>query len=88
LAKTVTKNASLAYRFAAENAANQLTDITYTLEPGINLVGNPLMTHLDFNKLYLNNMAYIENKVKFWNGETFTTYITNPRFRKRYIQLG
>ena len=77
LAKTVTKNASLAYRFAAENAANQLTDITYTLEPGINLVGNPLMTHLDFNKLYLNNMAYIENKVKFWNGETFTTYITN-----------
>ncbi|MBN2787359.1 MAG: T9SS type A sorting domain-containing protein, partial [Paludibacteraceae bacterium] len=77
MAKTVTKNPTLAYRFAAENAANELTDITYTLEPGINLIGNPLMTHLDFNKLYLHNMAYIENKVKFWNGETFTTYITN-----------
>ena len=74
---TVSKDPILAYRFAAENASNQLVDISYPLNPGINLIGNPLMTHLDFNELYNNidNMGVISNKVKFWNGTTFTTYV-------------
>jgi len=70
-----TKNPSLAYRFAMENSSNVLVNTTYTLKPGINLIGNPLMTHLDFNKLYADNAGVINNKVKFWNGTTFTTYM-------------
>ena len=73
---TVNKDPKFAYRFAAENGSNKLVDVSYTLKAGLNLVGNPLMTHLNFNALYADNSGVIHNKVKFWNGTTFTTYIT------------
>jgi hypothetical protein len=72
---TVTKDANYAYRFAAENASNLISDVSYSLKQGLNLIGNPLMTHLDFNKLYAHNSSVISNNVKFWNGTTFTSYI-------------
>ncbi len=71
---TVTKDENLAYRFAAENASNQLVDVNTPLTPGINLVGNPLMTHLDFDLLYAHN-SDISDQIKYWNGTTFVTYM-------------
>lgn len=72
---SLAKDSSIAYRFAMENSANKLVDIQVPIKAGLNLIGNPLMTHLDFNKLYLSNSGKISNNVKFWNGTTFVTYM-------------
>lgn len=72
---TVTKDSYLAYRFAMEDENNVLQDVKVPIQPGLNFVGNPMMCHLDFNALYATNSSIIANKVKFWNGSTFTTYM-------------
>ncbi len=76
IAKTLPRDASVAYRFAMENAEGVLEDVRVNIKPGLNLIGNPLMTHLDFDALYLSNEDKISNKVKFWNGTTFVTYMS------------
>jgi len=70
------RDPSKAYRFAMENANGVLQDIKVPIKVGLNLVGNPLMTHLDFNALHASNSNVISNKVKFWNGTTFTTFMS------------
>jgi hypothetical protein len=70
------RDTAIAYRFAMENNNNQLVDKKVRIKPGLNLIGNPLMTHLDFNEFYTTNSSKISNKVKFWNGTTFTTYMS------------
>jgi len=75
LATTVARYDS-AYRFMMENSSNQLTNQTITLQKGLNLIGNPLMTHLNFDNLYNHNSSVIRNVVKFWNGSTFVSYMT------------
>lgn len=72
---SATKDSSLAYRFANEDASGVLQDSYITLLPGINLVGNPLMSHLDFSELYDDNDEVISNTVKLWNGLTFVSYM-------------
>ena len=69
------RDSFLAYRFAMEDTANVLQDIKVPVQIGLNFVGNPMMCHLDFNALYASNVGVISNKVKFWNGSTFTTYM-------------
>lgn len=76
LNQTMAKDTSIAYRFAMEDASNQLQNVSVPIKAGLNLVGNPMMSHLDFEKLYLSNSGIINNKVKFWNGTTFVTYMT------------
>ena len=73
--QSVTRDTTYAYRFAMEDENNVLQDVNVPIEPGLNLVGNPMMSHLDFTKLYASNSSVISNKVKFWNGTTFTTYM-------------
>ncbi len=75
IAETLPKDSAYAYRFAMENAENVLEDVRVPIKEGLNLIGNPLMTHLDFNLLYASNEDKIENKLRFWNGTTFTTYM-------------
>ncbi len=75
LAKTLPRDSSVAYRFAMENEVGVLEDVHVDICPGLNLIGNPLMTHLDYDALYSSNTAKISNKVKFWNGTTFVTYM-------------
>ena len=70
------RDSNIAYRFSMENAGNVLQDIHVSIKPGLNLVGNPLMTHLDFNALRASNTTVISNKVKFWNGTTFNTFMS------------
>ncbi len=70
------RDSTIAYRFAMEDTLNVLQDFKVYIEPGLNLIGNPLMTHLDFTALYADNTGVISNKVKFWNGTTFTTYMS------------
>nr|MDA3847425.1 hypothetical protein [Vallitaleaceae bacterium] len=67
---------TLAYRFAMENSNDQLVDTKIGIKTGLNLIGNPMMCHLDFNALYADNSGIISNKVKFWNGSTFTTFMS------------
>ncbi len=66
---------SLAYRFAMEDSTGTLVDPKFPIKTGLNLIGNPMMCHLDFNALYSSNSGVIANKVKFWNGTTFTTFM-------------
>ncbi|MDR3705972.1 MAG: Ig-like domain-containing protein [Paludibacteraceae bacterium] len=75
IATTVARYDS-AYRFMMENSSNQLTNQTITLQKGLNLIGNPLMTHLNFDNLHNHNSSVIRNVVKFWNGSTFVSYMT------------
>lgn len=76
---TLPRDSIIAYRFAMENASNKLVNVRVPIKPGLNLIGNPLMTHLDFTALYNSNIGKISNKVKFWNGTTFTTYMTGTQ---------
>ncbi len=76
LAKTMDKDSTKAFRFAMENDSNTLTSYTIHVEAGLNLIGNPLMSHLDFAELYEDNSSLISNYVQFWNGETFGTITT------------
>lgn len=78
LTQYMPKDSTIAFRFAMENSSNQLENIYVPIKQGLNLIGNPLMTHLDFKKLYAANSGKISNKVKFWNGTTFTTYMVGP----------
>lgn len=75
MAQSLPKDSLIAYRFAMENTSNVLEDVRVPIKTGLNLVGNPLMTHLDFNLLYASNEDKISNNVKFWNGTSFTTYM-------------
>lgn len=79
LNQTMPKDTSVAYRFAMEDNNNKLQNISVAIKPGLNLVGNPMMSHLDFTKLYTSNSGIISNKVKFWNGTTFVTYMTGSQ---------
>ncbi|MDR3704897.1 MAG: DUF1573 domain-containing protein [Paludibacteraceae bacterium] len=68
-----TRYDSIAYRFAMENNSNVLSNLTIPLNKGLNLIGNPLMTHLDVAKLLTHNSS-ISSTFRFWNGSTFVTY--------------
>lgn len=71
LAQTMAKDDTKAYRFAMENAANKLSSISIPVKKGLNLIGNPLMSHLDFVSLYKSNQSLIKDYVQFWNGSGF-----------------
>ncbi len=77
LAQTMDKDSAKAYRFAMENESNELDSIIIPVTAGLNLIGNPLMSQLDFNSLYTNNYPLISDYIQFWNGETFGTITTS-----------
>lgn len=79
MAQTMPKDSSVAYRFAMENASNALEDVRVPIKKGLNLVGNPLMTHLDFDLLYASNQDKISNALKFWNGTSFISYLSGDQ---------
>lgn len=73
--KTVTVSRdNTAYRFAMEDATGQLQNSSVSLVKGMNLVGNPMLCHLDLESIYSNNSAKIDSKFKLWNGSSFITY--------------
>lgn len=78
MAQTMTKVDNVAYRFAMENGSNKLTDIIIPVKAGLNLIGNPLMSYLDFVELQkdANNVSLISPFVQFWNGNTFESITT------------
>lgn len=71
LAQTMLKDKTKAYRFAMEDASNALTSINIPVKAGLNLIGNPLMSNLDFISLYTHNNTLISDYVQFWNGLSF-----------------
>lgn len=73
LAKSMDKDSANAYRFAMENESGKLDSIIIPVKPGLNLIGNPLMSNLDFNLLYNDNDELIHPYVKLWDGQTFQT---------------
>lgn len=79
MAQSMDKDSSIAFRFAMENASSQLEDVAVPIKQGLNLVGNPLMTHLDFDLLYQSNLDKISDALKFWNGTTFVSYMSGAQ---------
>lgn len=79
MAQIMAKNNAKAYRFAMENNFDQLTSITIPVKKGLNLIGNPLMSYLDFKILQedVDNMSIIAPNVKFWNGNSFGSITTS-----------
>ncbi len=77
-AVTISKNENYANRFIFENAdSTYASTISVPVESGYNLVGNPIMTHLDFTTLQASNSGVIENEIKFWNGNKWVSAITD-----------
>ncbi|MDR1679771.1 MAG: Ig-like domain-containing protein [Prevotellaceae bacterium] len=67
----------LAYHFAAENGAGELVDVTVPLTPeAYNLVGNPLMTHLNITHIVEDHGHLTDgiSGVFLWDGERYLTY--------------
>ncbi len=71
IADTMAKDSTKAYRFAMEDEGDTLAPYVIHLEEGLNLIGNPLMSYLDFTELYEDNDEIIEDYVRFWDGESF-----------------
>ncbi len=76
IAKHIEKDANKAFRFAMEDDNNNISDITIELEAGLNLIGNPSMSQLDFTKLYADNDSLILPFAKYWDGESFSSITT------------
>lgn len=76
MAQAMPKTNNIAYRFAMEDASNKLNSISIPLKQGLNLIGNPLMSHLSFNSLHSHNSTLIEDYVQFWNGTSFGSITT------------
>jgi hypothetical protein len=72
--KTASGDIYLGNRFVAEDENNTIpTTINRTLSQGLNLIGNPFMSHLDFGKLYLDNTSIIQPYFKIWKGTSIYT---------------
>jgi hypothetical protein len=71
----ITKSDS-AYRFAMEDGNGNLTNQSVTLNSGLNLIGNPMLTHLNLRSLYETepNASVIDDVFRLWNGDRFITY--------------
>ncbi len=78
------KDTATAYRFLMENDANELINGKIAINQGLNLLGNPYMSHIDFDALYISNLNKIANKIKYWNGTTFSTYIAGSGISSNY----
>jgi hypothetical protein len=70
------------YRFIYENAStygyNKNTGaFTLNLQAtgATRIVGNPFMSHLDFDEFYNANFSSIQPYYRLWNGEAFTSYV-------------
>lgn len=79
---SLNKDIAKVYRFANENSQNKIAPFTISLNPGLNLIGNPLMTHLKFSEILTHdgNASVIRNVVKIWNGTTFNSFIDGADF--------
>ena len=81
LAKTVTKDANKAYRLAAENASNVMVDQTVTLTDGVNLIGNPMMTHINIDPFLdanaLSTITVYDATTPFATSKTFNASATS-----------
>jgi hypothetical protein len=75
----ITRN-TYAYRLAMENNKNKLADQTISLKQGLNLIGNPMMTHLDITQLVTDNSSIISPIFRFWDGTNFVTYNSGSGF--------
>lgn len=64
------------YRFAFENGATPGTfTITVDSTGTTNIVGNPFMSHLDFDKFYNDNSTRIQPYYRIWDGTSFHSYM-------------
>ncbi len=64
------------YRFSYESLLDANNEFYFSVEKGTTvIVGNPFMSHLDFNRLYDENSSLIYNYYRIWNGSQFYTYI-------------
>ncbi|MBQ9591787.1 MAG: hypothetical protein IJR32_02980 [Paludibacteraceae bacterium] len=80
----VTRTDNQPYRLAfdknlTEGAANFGTIDTTFAQNGYHLIGNPLMTHLDFDAFQAANSSVIGNVIKLWNNHynTATSIVVN-----------
>ncbi len=74
-AQEVTRTGEQPYRFmydANNSGAASFSSYDVTLKTGYNLIGNPVMTHMNFTAFKTAMGDKIENEMKIWNGETQT----------------
>lgn len=71
----------LDYRFISEDDNGNFIPLEVSLSgaTGIEtMIGNPFMSAIDFDLLFLENMDYMENYYRIWDGSKYITYTYLP----------
>lgn len=67
------------YRFTYEGAGIEQGDGTFTVpvdnQGTTNIIGNPLMSHIDFDNFYQDNVGNIDGYYRVWDGTYFYSYV-------------
>lgn len=65
------------YRFIYENGSSIMHQFSITVANTgtTNIVGNPYMSHIDFDKFYETNSSNIMPYYRIWNGSSFYSYM-------------
>lgn len=76
------------YRFNFENQISN-NRLTIPVNPGaVNAIGNPFMSHLDFERFVLDNKDNIQGFYRVWDGSKFYLYITDQSANTKWDGLG
>lgn len=73
LPKPIPKDSILSFRLIAEDSTNTINNITYNISDGENLIGNPMMCHLNIDRFLTDNLI-LSNYIRTWNGSSYATY--------------
>lgn len=63
-----------AYRFAAENEQGKIQSQQIAVKQGLNLIGNPYMSHLSIKRVLAKNAGILQDRVAMWNGVNYSSY--------------
>ncbi len=64
------------YRFVYEGLLDTDSILSVSVQPSRTIImGNPFMSHIDFDRFYQDNSSDIYNYYRIWNGEHFYSYI-------------
>lgn len=76
------------YRFAFESAISGEV-LTIPVEGGVlNAIGNPFMSHVDFERFVLDNKDKIQGYYRIWDGEKFYLYVADISANTAWSGLG
>ena len=74
---TVVPDRDNRFRFIFEESMDPVDSTVYVPVQGGRtiMIGNPFISHIDFDQFYMDNQSYIHNYYRAWDSDRFYTYI-------------